>query len=331
MGFKSSVFRAAVLLTTIVVSTALILGFFGRIHPALDSIAHFRAHLGVTLVACALGLAAANLRVNAIVALLLAAGAMTTTMPGLALPFGAAQAARSFPTSGQPTYRLLQYNLRWNHPEPDRVLKMIRHVQPDVLTFDEVSPMWAKALATLNGEYPFQVICDTRRYGSIILSRRPLVETGKERCFDRGSLAVAAVDFDGLPVEIGSIHLNWPWPYGQARQLDRLEGAIGDLDDTAILAGDFNAATWSAAVRRVAKVGKLTLIEGIGPTWIDYALPRSMRWAGLPIDNIMYKGAVRPVSARTIEDAGSDHWPVLLEFSVLSAPQKVAQSKPGSS
>lgn len=321
MASRQVYFRAAALLGGFVVSTALILGFFGRFHPALDSLAHFRAHLSVALAICALVLMAARLRMNALAAALLAISALATTLPDSALQFPTAQAALSPETGGQ-VYRLLQFNLRWNHPDPERVLKLIEDEQPDIVTLDEVSPMWLRKLARLEAAYPYRVICDTGNNGSVILSRWPFAASSQEPCLDRGALATATVDLDGRPVDIGSIHLSWPWPRAQARQIDRLADRVAALGETAILAGDFNATTWSAAVRRVAETGKLTIVNRVGPTWIHYAFPRSMRWAGLPIDHVMVKGDVVPQGMRTLDDAGSDHWPVLMEFSLR--PQRAA-------
>lgn len=307
--------RVTALVASILVSGAIIAGFFGRAHPALDSFSHFRAHLAVLLAVMAVVLLAMHLRMNALVAGLLALGAFLTTMSGSWLPFGAAQAA--LPENGK-SYKLLQINLRWNHPDPDRVLTFIRHNEPDIVTLDEVSPMWAAKLETIKSDYPYQVICDSWRFGSVVVSRWPVSE---QRCFDRGALAIATVELDGRSVDIGSLHLDWPWPKHQSPQIDRLNSAFQSLNDTAILAGDLNATTWSAATRRVASAGKLDVVGGVGATWLAYGVPRSLRWVGLPIDHIMVKGAVQPIRASVLDDVGSDHWPVMMEFAVKPIDQ----------
>jgi endonuclease/exonuclease/phosphatase (EEP) superfamily protein YafD len=43
---------------------------------------------------------------------------------------------------------------------------------------------------------------------------------------------------------------------------------------------------------------------------------------GLPLDNVLVQGGVVPLGAATTEGAGSDHLPVLVEFSLL--PQEHA-------
>lgn len=310
------------MLATIAVSTALILGFFGRLHPAFDTFAHLRAHFAAALAACAVLLVLVRYRLHALVAILLAAGAFVTTLPSQR--FGAASAAQTATDPSWPVYRLLQINLRYDNPEPNRVLSLIGKVRPDIITVDEVSEMWAEKLASLKADYPYQAICDVAHLGLAVLSRRPIVDGGANVCLDRGTLAVTTVDLGGRHVDIAALHLLWPWPVRQSPQIDRLGAPLGALSESAILAGDFNATTWSNAIRRVGESGGLTLVGGIGPTWMAYGFPRAMRWAGLPIDHVMVKGDVVPIAARVLDDVGSDHWPVLLEFSLKPAGQEQA-------
>ena len=61
-----------------------------------------------------------------------------------------------------------------------------------------------------------------------------------------------------------------------------------------------------------------THVAGIGPSWLDRRLPDVLRpYAGLPIDQVFAKGDVAILSAKTLEAVGSDHLPVLVEFSLL--------------
>src|ERR1700755_1597353 len=46
----------------LVLSVPLVAGFFGTLHPAFDSFAHFRVHLAVLLILCALPLLATPFR-----------------------------------------------------------------------------------------------------------------------------------------------------------------------------------------------------------------------------------------------------------------------------
>ena len=122
------------------------------------------------------------------------------------------------------------------------------------------------------------------------------------------------------------MHLGWPWPYGQFQQIDDVAPVLRTLPGTVILAGDLNAAGWSVAASRVAETGQLTSVHSVGPTWLYRSLPNWLRpWIGLPIDHVFFKGNVVIHSAKVQEEAGSDHLPVLVEFSVTQAAQDLVK------
>ena len=81
---------------------------------------------------------------------------------------------------------------------------------------------------------------------------------------------------------------------------------------------------WSHAARRRAAAADARILRGAGPTWLDRRLPAALiGWIGLPIDNIMVKGRVTAGEPATLEDVGSDHLPVMLEFSVAPPAKPV--------
>jgi endonuclease/exonuclease/phosphatase (EEP) superfamily protein YafD len=95
-----------------------------------------------------------------------------------------------------------------------------------------------------------------------------------------------------------------------------LSEEFASLGETSIMACDCNAVPWSAAIRRVADLGKLTVAPSPGPTWLFIKLPDFLRFAGLPIDQVFSKGAILIHSVSRLENNGSDHLPVMLEFSL---------------
>jgi endonuclease/exonuclease/phosphatase (EEP) superfamily protein YafD len=309
----------------LVFSVALVAGFFGTLHPAFDSLAHFRVHLAVLMALCALPLLATSFRLQAATALLFAVAAYATTSNALPLPQPwPVQAAYEAKPVDQAVYRLLQMNLKFNNPTPEKVLSLIGRTQPDVITLDEVSEMWTAKLGFLSA-YPYRILCAYPNgvFGVALLSRRPFAAGTGPRCEPRGAMAIATVDFGGTGVDVAAIHLSWPWPREQSWQIGELSEPLASLGETAIMAGDCNAVPWSAAVRRVASLGKLTVVPSAGPTWLQIKLPDFLRrFAGLPIDQVFNKGAVIIHSASRLEDTGSDHLPVMVEFSLRPEERK---------
>nr|WP_287363387.1 endonuclease/exonuclease/phosphatase family protein [Mesorhizobium sp.] len=315
----------------LVFSVALVAGFFGTLHPAFDSFAHFRVHLAVLMALCALPLLATSFRLQAATALLFAVAAFATTSNVLVPRLWPVQAAyeaeagdQAVYPGDQMVYRLLQMNLRFNNPTPKKVLSLIGRTNPDVITLDEVSEMWTTELGYIASAYPYRIICPYPNgvFGVALLSRRPFAAGTQPRCDRRGAMAIATVDFGGTDVDVAAMHLTWPWPRNQSRQIGGLSGEFASLGETSIMACDCNAVPWSAAVRRVAGLGKLTVAPSPGPTWLPIKLPEFLRFAGLPIDLVFSKGAVLIHSVSRLENTGSDHLPLMVEFSLRQEQKK---------
>jgi endonuclease/exonuclease/phosphatase (EEP) superfamily protein YafD len=262
-------------------------------------------------------------RVEAAMALVFALGAFSTTSNALSLPWlSPVEAGFESRADDHATYRLLQMNLRFDNATPEKVLSLIGRTQPDIITLDEVSNMWEGKLDLLANAYPHRIICPFPNtvFGVAILSRRPFADGTEPRCYSRGALALATVDFSGTPVDVAAIHIGWPWPFEQRWQVGEISTHLGLLGETAIMAGDCNAVPWSATVQKVAKAGGLKLMPSVGPTWQYIKLPDFLRFAGLPIDQVFSKGAVLIHSAAKLEDTGSDHLPVMVDFSLRPEP-----------
>ncbi|RUW82091.1 endonuclease/exonuclease/phosphatase family protein [Mesorhizobium sp. M1E.F.Ca.ET.063.01.1.1] len=305
-------------LAMMALSAALLAGFLGALHPALDSFSHFRIHLSVLTALLALALLASSYRLQATAVLLFAIASFATTAS--ALPKLWPQQAIARPAD-RIVYSLLQMNLRFDNPTPKKVLSLIGRTNPDVITLDEVSGMWTTELGYITSAYPYRILCPYPNgvFGVALLSRRPFAAGTAPHCEPRGAMATATIDFGGTGVDVAAIHLSWPWPLEQHWQIGELSEPLTALGETAIMAGDCNAVPWSAAVRRVASLGKLTVMPSAGPTWIHRKLPDFLRrFAGLPIDQVFSKGGVTIHSATRLEDTGSDHLPVLVEFSLRS-------------
>ena len=210
----------------------------------------------------------------------------------------------------------MQANLRFDNESPERLLALLAQARPDIVTLQEVSRFWIARLGVLQAAYPHRVICEreSRLGGAAILSRFP-IKPGSTDCVDDGLLAFASIEFDGQQVDVASLHLHWPWPYDQPEQAAWNARDLRRLGDTALLAGDFNAAPWSHTTDVLAEGCGLRTAGLVGPTWLRAWLPDTLRrYAGLPIDQILVKGAIIPGGIERGPSVGSDHLPVLMEF-----------------
>lgn len=299
---------------------AIAFGYLGWLHPAFDSFSHLRLHLAAVLMLLAPALLAFGLRAEAAFAALIGLSATFQTVgPHVETP-------RAGDNAGA-TYRLLHMNLRYDNPTPQAALSLIGALRPDVVTLSEVSDPWREKLALLEAAYPYRLICPQPSHigGAAILSRRPFAGGFVPHCGDRGSFAHMRVDLGGHGVDVAALHMGWPWPFEQPWQLPRLSPLLAGIGATAIISGDLNSAPWSHAARRIAEAAGARILRGIGPTWLDRRLPQSWRGRiGLPLDNVMVSGAVMPVSLATLDNPGSDHRAVLVEFAVETQEKLLA-------
>jgi endonuclease/exonuclease/phosphatase (EEP) superfamily protein YafD len=306
--------RRLLFLALLALSAGVALGFFGFVHPAFDTVGQFRLHFSAALFGLALVWRAMGCsNAPAILFALVAMAGVAASAPGLP-----GVGARDTALTGETIRRLLQFNLLYNNPDREAALATIMAVDADILSLTEYSEHWREPLERLAARWPHRYHCGEWRHvgGTAILSKFPFADTG-EFCGDYASLALTQLDIDGRRVAVGSAHLRWPWPASGPRQIDALKGELEKLPADALIAGDFNAATWSHAVARFAAAGRLQPVAGIGPTWLHGRLPsRLAPYFGFPIDNVLAKGAVRVISAKTLPPAGSDHLPVLVEFVV---------------
>ena len=300
------------LLAAVGLGFGILAGFFGDRVYLFDTAAHFRAHAAVLLFLVAIVLVWSRLWSAALASVVASLLGLATVAPYmLPLPAPVANDARA------PRYTLLQMNLRYDAPDKAATLRLIGARSPDIITVQEMFGGWKAAFESISARYPYQFYCNhpSGEGDAAILSRRPFVEDDAGVCDFVGGFAAKRVDFNGLQVIVGSQHLRWPWPGRQWQQVARLAPTLARLGDPLVIAGDFNAAPWSAAVRTMAANSGTEIVGGIGPSWFLKFMPSLLaRLVGLPIDNVLVSAGIEVIGVERTEATSSDHLPVLLTF-----------------
>ena len=334
------VLRALLTAGTLVVLTMLACGFFGAVVPFFDTMAQFRAHFSILLMVAGLALILVRPRLLGGIAVLAGLAGFILVVPYLLPGAPAPLVAVSDASNAVPAarYTLLQMNLRKDASDKASAIRLIGALSPDVLTLEEASAPWERVLAPLSQLYPYRYGCTSPNAfnDALILSKRPFVAGDPGECSGDHRFARRSVDFNGTAVEIVAQHLRWPWPGSQWRQIEnttrpQLE-ILKTLDRPVLLAGDFNSAPWSAAIKRYAELGGLTVVDGIGPSWFfNPFTPWIAPYAGLPIDNVMHSGAIKIISVERQAATDSDHLPILVTFALPGAgrarPQMTVAAK----
>lgn len=268
-------------------------GYAGGLHPAGDSLAVFA---GLFAAAILLALPFARLSVWASVAAVLAIGAaMTPRVIDWVYPGDLTASA------GDRVLTLYQKNLFSLPADRGPLIEDIRASGADIVTLEEVSAANRPVIAALKADFPHQVYCPFESYGGIaVLSRWPIVEDS-EVCLSRKGLVSARFRTPAGDVRAAAIHLHWPWPFEQARDVAFLLPQLRRLDRPAIVAGDFNMVKRSAHLREIMAA---TGTWRAGPVRPTFNLP--LFRMGIAIDHVLVpKGARARVERRP--KFASDH------------------------
>ena len=292
--------RFGAVLAASVLSVGLLFSFAAPLSPLADSVAHFRLHLlgCLTILIPLLSILRAG-RVAAGAGAVILVAALVGLRP--AWPMAGATAK----TRGEIT--ILQLNLLYRNLSPEAVLALIDREKPDVIAFQEVSRANRPLLEALRENYPHQQLCAFAGVGGVaVLSRPPPAPGAARGCAKEGGLAWLRVATPKGPVTAASLHLHWPYPFGQREQIDRLAPLFNTLPAPVLLGGDFNAAPWSHAAARVAQSTRTRILPGLRFTF-HFSLQRRSLPIGMPIDHVLADPVFSPASLSVSEPVGSDH------------------------
>ncbi len=288
------------------------LSLLNRLAPQFDSLAHFRLHLAAALTAAAILAAFLGARRMAMVGGLTVVAALVLTYPYLpGLSPGSFSSANASPRS----LRVLQFNTLYDNTQTDLAARVIRAADPDVVFLQEVTDSPKALINLLKNDYPVQLRCgDSAIGGATVISRLPAARD-KIDCVESFALSAIRLDLGGEPITFASYHGFWPWPFNQQEGIDKLSGQLAALPHPLILAGDFNATTWSEGVHQIARLTDTAPAPGVRATWLSSHLPNALKpLIGLPIDQIMVSDEFTITSIETLPFAGSDHLPVVADI-----------------
>ncbi|RBQ11678.1 endonuclease/exonuclease/phosphatase family protein [Spongiactinospora rosea] len=217
------------------------------------------------------------------------------------------------------TLKVLSINMLYGQADPAEVLALVRHLDPDVISVQELTPRGVQALdaAGLARLMPHRHLqAEWGASGGGIYARHPLTPVTDLFQPVQHKMPVADVALPGGdPVQVVNVHPVPPigdqvpkWTAG----LDRLPAATEDT--LRVLAGDFNASLDHAMLRRLLARGYTDAAdqagEGLTPTW-----PANRRVPPIiTIDHILAdrRAGVRAVSIHTLP--GTDHRAVFAEL-----------------
>jgi endonuclease/exonuclease/phosphatase (EEP) superfamily protein YafD len=293
---------------------ATVLGFLARWWFPFEYACHFRAQYAVVLIGGAL-LASCSRRFG--IATIWASFAMVNLCLILPLYFG-------FPTASPAgaNLRLVSLNLMAENLEFGDVRRFITEKDPDVVVLVEVNRRWVAEMDHLSGNYPYTADAGTDTdNGILILSRHPICQTDVKSIHGRQAIVVR-LDVMDQPLTLVGAHT---WPPKTSRnindrnkQLAALAEIVRSIDGPVLLAGDLNTSSWSPAFDDlVSRSGLRDSRQGFGlqPTW-----PAGLPLVRIPIDHCLVSHSIVVQNREVGRNVGSDHFPIVVDFSIDGGP-----------
>jgi len=294
-------------------SALTIAGFLGRWGWMWELASHFRAQYAAALTFCA---ALLFLRQQPVWAAAAGAGALLNF--ATFLPWYLSAASGPSTPNGKPI-RALLLNLDHHNRAADRVISLVRMVDPDLILFIEVTRRWKTRLSALEQAYPFRVgLARPRGWGMLLLSRLPLECS---QVLDRRRSGIPGV-VAGVSVGRRRLTLIGAHPFAPVsrryaasrnRQLAALARLAAAQERPVVVLGDLNITPWSPYFHQLLRAGGLRDSRcgfGVQPTWPAWCWPLR-----IPIDHCLVSPGVAVHRRQIGPRVGSDHYPVIMEFS----------------
>jgi endonuclease/exonuclease/phosphatase (EEP) superfamily protein YafD len=237
-------------------------------------------------------------------------------------PVAPVRVQRSTSTDERRRLRLLICNVQMENTAHERLLRLVRDTNPDILLAVETNERWVRALEPLAADYPHVIRQPQDNwFGLVLFSRVPLREGRVEFLVQDDVPSVfATLELGGDTVVLRGLHPRPPEPLRNqdstprdaelitvGRWIAKQNGA------PAIVAGDLNDVAWSATTQLFLRLSRLLdprLGRGLYSTY--NARNPLVRW---PLDHLFHSNHFRLVDLRRCDDIGSDHFPVLIELS----------------
>lgn len=282
----------------------LLAGFGGPLVPWLDTAAHLRLHIAALLLIFSIIWLAMRARRRALLALGLASLGLATSVPWM--DTGVAPAG-----DGPRDLRLLAYNMQATQTGLNAKLATILGSGADIVILPE-STSTREFRARIAKTYPHALRCKTFGVCPVAMfSKYPLTD---QRRIDAGLFppiaVIARIEVDGQSVSVAGIHLSRPFAAASQRaEFAAIAEALATIEGPLVVAGDFNATPWSAALTGFATETGLFRAGDPTPTWPTWLGP-----FGLIIDHAFARGGATIAGFSVVGGVtASDHRPLLID------------------
>jgi len=228
---------------------------------------------------------------------------------------------------------LLVSNVYTPNRESEKLIRLVKKYQPDILLTLESDKWWEKQLAALEKDYPYSVkVPLDNLYGMHLYSKLKLHDSQILYLVEDyiPSIHAKVALPSGQKVQIHCLHPEPPSPTesetSTSRDAELLIIGKNTKDESlpVLVFGDLNDVAWSRTTRLFRKISGL-LDPRIGRGFYNtfHAKYPFLRW---PLDHIFISKHFKLRTLKVLPNIGSDHFPVFSHLQLMANPSPENES-----
>lgn len=287
------------------IALAAIAGLLAPLDPRLEMANHFRPFLFAGALA-ALAIAVAFRRLPLITGTLVV-GAFLALLMLVPLRYAAPKAQAK-----EPALRVASFNLSLLNGRLNDAAAFLASTNADVIVLQEVLCAQTDPLfAELRAQYEHVYRDNPRCFGQAILSRHPIIATGRFDSGWRRPLWIwADIRYRGKIVRVTGVHLSHPTrPADQAHNIEQLITHLRSIGLPHVIAGDFNLTPYSWLLTKLSRRSGARRHATYLRSWpSDLPLPIVL------IDHVFTSAHFDSGGFTVGPNVGSDHYPVIADL-----------------
>ncbi len=292
-------------------------GFAGQHHWLLDNLSHFRVQYFSILFLLSIGLIFLKSYRAAIFSALLASVNAAEFIPAY-LP----QLKVNEVTAAPSSFRAVTMNLYSYNQNSEEIRAFLKQTEPDFIVIEEFNRRHRIELQQTLKKYVYMQLSERDDGSGMGFFSRIKFEKADVLLFKDNQIPFVVAKLKNMPGDLTliGVHLDPPrndkffrYRNGQLAQLASLINSFPKSENIMLL-GDLNTTAWSHHFKRFIKsTGLIDARKGRGiiPSW-----PANSPIFWIPIDHCLTSKGVMISDLKTGNDIGSDHFPLIVDFSL---------------
>lgn len=224
------------------------------------------------------------------------------------------------PKKGKTLVRAISANVHTGNQSYELFINLIKQKNPDFFVVMEANRDWIDQLEVLREEYPHSLVRPrSDNFGIALFSKIPFESSEIIELADsQVPTLVVTINIDGRSLSVIGTHplppVNSEYVGSRNRQVAALGELVRNTPGPLVVLGDLNMTSWSPYFRDlIEQTGLRDSRKGFGvqATWPEAIPPLS-----IPIDHALVSPEIAVSDRRVGENIGSDHRPIVVDFSL---------------